>query len=214
MPEPVIKAWPDPPPMEPGNPAPAVFSDAEGLYVAYWARNPEFPGWNSGAGSDHPGFRQQVALLNFRTTSLFRFGYPNEEAISGHPLHKYGLTWYGFHIVENSPLIAELASQNKVHPMNNPSHWQKLRHWIITFHDETLEVVGREASVLPLVEDSSPAGALWEFKRVILPKQQQDAEDFAFFQSLGNEVGEALCSFKDCSNKTIALSVMCRRHHF
>ena len=139
--------------MEAGNPAPTVFGDGRELYVAYWARNPEFPSYNSGASFDHPGFRQNVAMLKFNAIS-FRFGYPNEEALAGHPLHKYGLNWYGFHIVENSPWIEELATQNKVHSMNDPAGWRKLLHWIITFHDETLEVVGRHASVLPLVENS------------------------------------------------------------
>src|ERR1043165_1921251 len=158
MPKPVIKAWSEPTPMEPGNPAPAVFSDERALYVAYWARNPEFPGYNSGASFDHPGFRQNVAMLKFNAT-LFRFGYPNDEALAGHPLFKYGLECYGFYIVENSPLIEELGTQNKVHSMNDPARWRKLLHWIITFHGQTLEVVGRHASVRPLVEDSEPENA-------------------------------------------------------
>jgi len=199
--------------MEPGAPTPTVFGNGRELYVAYWARNPKFPGYNSGASFDHPGFRHEVAILKFNA-SLFRFGYPNEEALAGHPLHKFGLNLYGFHIVENSPLIEELATQNKVHSMNDPAHWKKLSHWLITFHDETLEVVGRDASVLPLVEDSNPEEALWHLKRVILPKQRQEAADLAFFQSLEGEVADELCSHEGCSKNRISLSVMCRRHHF
>src|SRR2546423_827705 len=143
MPTPIIKIWSEPPPMDTGNPAPVLFNNVEGLYIAYCAHNPEFPGWNSGASFDHPGFQEKVAVLKFDSVTIFRFGYPNEEALAGHPLHEYGLKWYSFHIVENSPLIEELASQNKVHSMNNPAHWARLNHWIVTFHDETLEVIGR-----------------------------------------------------------------------
>jgi hypothetical protein len=214
MANPVIKFWSEPPQMETGNPAPVVFCDAEDLLVAYWLHNPDFPGWNSGATFDHPGFQNKVAVLKFDGVTVFRFGYPNEEAIAGHPLHKYGLKWYGFHLVENSPLIEELAVQNKVHPRNNPASWTSLRHWIITFHDETLEVVGKQASVFSVTEHSSPEDALWHTKKVVLPEQQERADDLAFFESLGDEANEMLCSREGCSNGRIKLSVMCRRHHF
>ena len=74
-------------------------------------------------------------------------GYPNDEASSAHPLYASGLEFCGFHIVENSPIIADLDHRNYVHERHVAGAYMKrFRHWIITFHDETLEVVARNAS--------------------------------------------------------------------
>jgi hypothetical protein len=73
-------------------------------------------------------------------------GYPNDEVLNAHPLYANGLGFYGFHIVENSPLIADLDRRNQVHERHVAGVYRKrFRHWIITFHDETLEVVTRNA---------------------------------------------------------------------
>lgn len=39
-------------------------------------------------------------------------------------------------------------------------------------------------------------------------------EETRFWNSLGDEVGSETCVRKDCSEKRIRLSVLCRRHHF
>ncbi len=39
-------------------------------------------------------------------------------------------------------------------------------------------------------------------------------EDTMFFNSLGDESGDAVCRNSDCSNKTTQHSVFCRLHHF
>lgn len=73
-------------------------------------------------------------------------GYPNDEALNAHPLYAIGLGFYGFHVVENSPLIADLDRRDQVHGQHVAGDYMKrFRHWIITFHDETLEVVARNA---------------------------------------------------------------------
>lgn len=201
--------------MEAGCPAPTIFSDARDLYVAYWMRNPDFPGWKSGAEPDHPGFKMKTAVLKFRLMTLVRFGYPNEEALRGHPLHRYGLKLYRFHIVENSPLIDEMSSQNKkVFPQAVPTGRIKSSHWIITFHDETLEVVADEASVFSIDESRPPEDALWHVRKTVLPKLEREAEERSFFQSLGSETGGETCDHGGCANRRIEFSVMCRRHHF
>jgi hypothetical protein len=60
------------------------------------------------------------------------FGSPSDERLSDHPLYKFGLSFYAFWEVLDSPKIPIDSSQ---------------RHWVATFHDETLEVVGDSASV-------------------------------------------------------------------
>ena len=78
----------------------------------------------------------------------FRLGYPNDEALHGHPLAKFGLKHYAAYLVENSPLIAEIQSQNRVHRAFRPGMYDKFRHWVVTFHGETLEVVALRAAVV------------------------------------------------------------------
>ena len=50
--------------------------------------------------------------------------------------------------VEDSPLIAQLERRNRVHPYHSAEHLKRYRHWIITFQDDTLEVVGTIARVM------------------------------------------------------------------
>jgi len=89
-----------------------------------------------------------VAVLRFDNAVFFQFGAPNDEALHGHPLYEFGLRSYGFYLVENSILIAQLEQRNRVHPRHDANRYQNYRHWIVTFHGETLEVVGTTARVI------------------------------------------------------------------
>jgi hypothetical protein len=87
-----------------------------------------------------------TAILHFEGVLYYAMGYPNDEVLNAHPLYANGLGFYGFHVVENSPLIADLDRRNQVHERHVAGAYMKrFRHWIITFHDETLEVVARNA---------------------------------------------------------------------
>jgi hypothetical protein len=55
---------------------------------------------------------------------------------------------YQAYLVENSPLIAEIENQNRVHRAFQPGMYSNFRHWVVTFHDETLEVVALRAAVV------------------------------------------------------------------
>ena len=73
-------------------------------------------------------------------------GYPNDEALNAHPLYASGLKFYGFHIVENFPLIADLDRRNQAHKRHvAEADTKRFRHRITTFHDETFEIVARNA---------------------------------------------------------------------
>jgi len=114
--------------MDAGAPCPAVRSDGHDLLCAYFINSTVTP-------------QGTVALLKFENVLQYRFGYPNNEALEGHPLYQFGLKHYDFFAVENSPLIGEIEKQNRCHPQHRPGIYAKFRHWIITFHDETLEVI-------------------------------------------------------------------------
>jgi len=49
---------------------------------------------------------------------------------------------------ETSPLIAEIETQNRVHPAFRPGMYDRFCHWLVTFHGEALEVVALRAAVV------------------------------------------------------------------
>jgi hypothetical protein len=132
---PTLHEWLEPPQMDTGSPCPAIHSDEHRLLCAYYVGDRVMP-------------HGTVAVLRFEGVLQFRLGYPNDEALQGHPLAKFKLEPYAAYLVENSPLIAEIENQNRVHPAFRPGMYSKFRHWIITFHDETLEVVAQRAAVV------------------------------------------------------------------
>lgn len=117
-----------------GAPCPAIHSDENRLLCAYYI--------------GEEGDTDTVAVLRFEVVLQFRMGYPNDEALNGHPLAKYGLESYRSYTVENSPLIVELENQNRVHAGHRPGMYGRFCHWIVTFHDETLDVVALRALVV------------------------------------------------------------------
>src|SRR5690242_13177953 len=97
-----IVKWGEPPAMDAGAPMPAVYSDETGLTCAYLI----------GATHSESG---STAILRFEGVLYYGIGYPNDEALGGHPLYENGLGFYDFQVVENSPLIADLDRRNQVH---------------------------------------------------------------------------------------------------
>jgi hypothetical protein len=127
----VVARWPDPPVMDTGAPEPALKRVGEQLFLAYVCHNPDFPGWDTEASADHPGFEIYSALIRFDKVSEHYVGPPNDESINLHPLYDRGLEPYGFWEVDQSP--------RALFP---------LHHWICTFHDQTVEVVAECATVV------------------------------------------------------------------
>ena len=112
---------------------PAIYSDESGLICAYTI------------GATHPESGHS-AILHFQGVLYYAMGYPNDEVLNAHPLYANGLRAYGFYAIENSPLIADLDRRNQLHERHVAGAYiRRFRHWIITFHDETLEVVARHA---------------------------------------------------------------------
>lgn len=79
-----------------------------------------------------------LCLVEFRATAA-KFGHPNDEVHSGHPLNGRGLESYTAQIVKNSPWIKEVAKTNSVHHCDRPERWEKLNHYVFWFHDSTFE---------------------------------------------------------------------------
>lgn len=81
---------------------------------------------------------------------IYKFGYPNDEALHGHPLYKYGLSFYGIYEVQNSLWIEEIKNVNKVHPGHRDSMYSAFKHFIITYKDNTLEVLSEQFQEITL----------------------------------------------------------------
>jgi hypothetical protein len=95
-----------------------------------------------------------VVIAHFDRCIITRFGYPNDEALGGHPLYARGLQHYGVFEVHGSSWPSELEAQNRrVFP---DSHAFDYRHFIFTFHDSTFEClavgVRFESFIQPLAE--------------------------------------------------------------
>jgi len=132
---PKLHEWLEPPQMDTGSPCPAIHSDEQRLLCAYYVSDGALP-------------QGTVAILRFEGVLQFRLGHPNDEALHGHTLAKHGMKHYKPYLVENSPIIADIENQNRVHPAFRPGMYDKFRHWVVTFHDETLEVVALRAAVV------------------------------------------------------------------
>ena len=125
-----------------GAPLPHVFADEGRLLVAYLANTPDpsFDGTNPRSVSPLTG-NQSVAILTAEPYLAFQFGPPNDEAISGHRLYPLGLRAYEAFEVRNSSWIASLEKANRVHSSHTPELFSNYRHFIVAFHDSTLEFI-------------------------------------------------------------------------
>ncbi|MEU8181663.1 hypothetical protein AB0B86_12945 [Micromonospora sp. NPDC049047] len=89
----------------------------------------------------------RVAMATFAGYAQALFGYPNDEALPGHPL--YHPDWeYGCYEVQGSPWPGRLAAQNRVRfPDQTSSRWGQLRHFLVVCHEDLVEVLADDVSV-------------------------------------------------------------------
>lgn len=135
------------PPSSAGAPLPHVFADGGKLLIAYIVNTPKpsFDGTNPRSISPTTG-NQSVAILTADPYLALQFGPPNDEAISGHRLYGLGLQPYSSFEVLNSLWTASLERANRVHSSHTPDLFSAYRHFILTFHDSTLEFIAESFS--------------------------------------------------------------------
>lgn len=149
-----VSEWRDPPQMDTGAPMPGVYCNDANLLLAYIVR--------SGPASAY----EEFAIVRFSGVLQHTFGYPNDEALGGHPYYGLGLQFYAFNEIARSPYLDELGKRNARVFAGSESLYEGLTHWIVTFHDETLEVVGRSAQFVGCVEAKNANAAIrWYLDR-------------------------------------------------
>jgi len=94
-----------------------------------------------------------TAIVEFQNCWCTRFGYPNDEALPGHPLYQRGLRAYGIFEVLNSSWIAQVEEQNRL-TFPNSGSWGS-RHFAFIFHDNMLECIADDLT-LTVSQESFP----------------------------------------------------------
>ncbi len=74
---------------------------------------------------------------------IAKFGYPNHDALGGHPLFKRGLKYCNVFEVLGSSWIQQLDAQNRI-IFPGIDIFSDRRHFVFTFHDSTFECVARD----------------------------------------------------------------------
>ncbi len=130
--------------MDTGAPMPhiSLTTDREDLMCAYIVSE----------GTIEAPSKEEYAVVVFRGITQFTFGYPNDEILGEHPLYPLGISFYAFNIIENSPYLHELGRRNATVFPGSENHFIKRKHFLVSFHDETLEVVCRDIDFLGRTE--------------------------------------------------------------
>lgn len=147
MPSPIVvllDSWPQPS----TSPEAIVFATETQLFLRYSTAD------------------EETAVIQFPLVKTFQFGSPNDEALGGHPLSRFGLKYYSVHRIDNSPWIAELEQRNSIHPKHDKERFIKNAvHYVFTFQDSTLECVVNEGQFwspkIQILSSDEEAKVLW-----------------------------------------------------
>ena len=132
-----------------GAPLPHLLSSGLRSFVAFYLeeRDPDWDGTYVRMVDPTDDAVESLALAEFKGAVAVKMGPPNDEVLYGHPLYGRGLGWYGAYVVENSRWLAELVEINRVHERFDPQTWEGRRHFLLVFHDETVEAIASDIEV-------------------------------------------------------------------
>jgi len=132
---------------DPNDPAAVLISDDSGRNVL--------------AMNHHPDDEdQRSVVLTWKGVRSAAFSDPNDEAVSGHRLHRRGLSdvlWIG--LVRESETIRALELLNTVHPRHDPSRFERLSHHVVLLKECVAEVVAETIEVRRVDGSTLEAGA-------------------------------------------------------
>jgi hypothetical protein len=132
-----------------GAPLPHLLSSGHRALVAFYLQevDPDWDGTYARIVDPRTDAVESLALAEFKGVVAVKMGPPNDEVLHGHPLYGRGLGWYHPYVVENSRWLAELVEINRVHERFDPEAWAGRRHFLLVFHDETVEAIARDIEV-------------------------------------------------------------------
>jgi len=124
-----------------GAPSPHIYADEMFVYLFYYFYEND-KNWNGTyVNIRNSNTEEGVVCITFNYYLQYKFGSPNDEAIKGHPLYKYGLKAYKFFELRNSEWIKSLMEMNRVHHFHKDENFKKYKHFIYFFHDTCFEIV-------------------------------------------------------------------------
>ncbi|WP_282043361.1 hypothetical protein [Winogradskyella flava] len=129
-----------------GAPTPTILSNEINLYLTFYVSNVD-PNWDGKSIHMRADQDDGIVTIKFDRFKQFKFGSPNDEAMSGHPLYELGLKPYSIQKVIDSEWIKELKKINSVHPYHKDELFEKYEHFIFFFHDTCFEVVAESYSI-------------------------------------------------------------------
>lgn len=139
--EPTCTPLPWSPTWSPGASSPHVVSSGWKTFVAYLVDDAD-PAWDGTTArmiDPSAAAVERLGIVEFKRCYGHRFGGPNDEVWSGHPLYGRGLEPYRAHVIVNSPWIAAERKVASVHPQFRSERWERLRHYFLLFHDQVFE---------------------------------------------------------------------------
>jgi len=132
-----------------GAPCPMVLADEQHLALTFYLESPP-PDWDGTTvrivGPDSSG--EPNAIVTFKHAVAYFHGPPNDEAFTGHPLAKRGLTPHGAFEIRDSSWLNTLMKMNRVHPCHKDEQFKRYRHFIFSFHDTTFECIAEGYAIV------------------------------------------------------------------
>ncbi|APY06830.1 hypothetical protein BWZ20_00310 [Winogradskyella sp. J14-2] len=129
-----------------GAPTPTILSNELNLYLIFYVSNVD-PNWDGKSIHMRTDQDDGIITIKFDLFEQFKFGSPNDEAMSGHPLYELGLKPYSIQKVIDSEWIKQLKKINSVHPYHKDELFEKYKHFIFFFHDTCFEIVAESYSI-------------------------------------------------------------------
>lgn len=128
-----------------GDPMPHVFSNGQKTFLIYRVAESDEKSIEKFEKLEHDGGDERfLALIEFGG-GTFRFGIANDEVWQGLSYYEQGIE-HG-QIIENSKWLEELKSIHMIYPNYDENRWADLKHYVLLFKDEMLEVIATSYKV-------------------------------------------------------------------
>ena len=121
-----------------GAPQPFIVSSEERTLIGFYAR---------GEGAEQTD-GDAVTVAELVGCTSVKFGFPNDEVLHGHRLYDAGLGYYELYEVDNSAWLIELRAIAAVHEHAPEVPFENAHHYVLTFHDSTLEAIAHDVRLV------------------------------------------------------------------